>query len=286
MNPLKIYTADLIDPESEIHYAVHKSIRSITIAHHHEFFEVFLITKGEVVHIINGKREVLSEGSLLFIRPDDVHCYEKSSRGECELINVAFAHKTALELFKYLGDGFRAERLLQAKLPPRATLPRAELHLVKTQLEDLNTLPRSDKAAVRTRLRVLLVELFSKYFPVSKQLEKKSIPDWLDWLVNEMHKKENFAGGLARMQALSRRTPEHLSRIFKKHLGVTPTQFVNELRLNYAANLLTSTDETITGIALEAGFENLSHFYHLFKTQFKRSPKQFRADNKKSVIPE
>ncbi len=286
MDTLKIYTADLIDPESEIHYAFHKSIRSITIAHHHEFFEVFLITKGEVVHVINGKQEILSEGALVFIRPDDIHHYAKSNGHECELINLAFSHKTALELFHYLGEGFLPTRLLDAKMPPRATLPKAELHLVKTRLEELNTLPRSDKAAVRTRLRVLLVELFSKYFPVSKQSEKKSIPDWLDWLVNEMHKKENFTGGLARMQELSRRTPEHLSRLFKKHLGVTPTQFINELRLNYAANLLANSDETIASIALEAGFENLSHFYHLFKLKFKRSPKQFRADNKKSVIPE
>jgi AraC family cel operon transcriptional repressor len=160
------------------------------------------------------------------------------------------------------------------------------MNLVKAQLQELNTLPRANKAELRTRLRVALVELFSKYFPVSKQLEKKAIPDWLDWLVNEMHKKENFASGLSKMASLSRRTPEHLSRLFKKHLDVTPTQFVNELRLNYAANLLTSTDETITGIALDAGFGNLSHFYHLFKVRYKLSPKDFRVANRRNVIPE
>ncbi|HEX9653852.1 MAG TPA: AraC family transcriptional regulator [bacterium] len=286
MNPLKIYTADLIDPEAEIHYAFHKSIRNITIEHHHEFFEVFLITKGEVVHVINRKQEILSEGALVFIRPDDVHHYAKSGGRECELINIAFSHKTTLELFHYLGEGFLPARLLETPMPPRATLPKAEMNLVKTQLQELNTLPRANKAEIRTRLRVALVELFSKYFPVNKRLEKRAIPDWLDWLVNEMHKKENFARGLPKMLDLSRRTPEHLSRLFKKHLGVTPTQFVNELRLNYAANLLTSTDETITGIALDAGFGNLSHFYHLFKERFKQPPRDFRLANRKNVIPE
>lgn len=285
MGIFKMQTRDLIDSEAEIHYAFHQSIRSITVEHRHDFYEIFLLTHGSVVHVINGKRQVLEEGALVFMRPHDIHYYAKDGTRPCHLINLAFPESTTNELFSYLGSGFAPERLLQSEMPPMTMLPKAEMNLVKAQLEELNTIPRTQKAAIRTRLRVLLVELFSKHFPVRKRVHRKTIPDWLDWLVNEMHKKENFTAGLARMQHLSHRSAEHLSRLFRKHLDVTPTQFVNDLRLNYAANLLANTDEHIVAISLEAGFENLSHFYHLFRKKFNQSPKQFRNSNKRTSIP-
>ncbi len=286
LNPLKMYTSDLIDPEAEIHYAVHKSIKNITIAHNHDFYEVFLLTKGSVVHIINGRRQILQAGAFVFIRPHDVHYYARHDGHACELINLAFPEQTAHELFDYLGHGFMADRLLNSTMPPSTVIPGVELNIVKSHLEGLNTIARTSKAEIRTRLRILLVELLSKYFPVRKHLQKRIIPDWLEWLVDEMQKRENFAEGISAMQRLARKSHEHLGRQFKKYLGVTPTQFVNELRLNYAANLLTNTDDTIMGVCLEAGFENLSHFYHLFKRHYGQSPKRFRLSHKRSGIPE
>ena len=80
-------------------------------------------------------------------------------------------------------------------------------------------------------------------------------------------------------------TPEHLSRVFRKYLNETPTDYINELRLNYAANLLSNSDENIPFISMEAGFENLSHFYHLFKKKFNTSPAEFRKKTQKITIP-
>jgi AraC family transcriptional regulator, dual regulator of chb operon len=36
---------------------------------------------------------------------------------------------------------------------------------------------------------------------------------------------------------------------------------------------------------LDSGFDNLSHFYHLFKRKFNASPKEFREKHQKSIIP-
>lgn len=285
MGVLRMTAEGLIDPETETHYAFHKSLKQITFIHCHDFFELFLITHGQVMHIINARREILPEGTFVFMRPDDVHSYEKIEGRDCELINLAFPRRTVLDLFNYLGKGFRPQRLLKPAMPPRLILSKSETALVKAKLEQLHTIPHTSKPERRTQLRILLVDFFSRYFSRRRTRIRKSIPDWLDWLLNEMHKKENFAQGVAAMQKLSRRSPEHLSRMFKTHLGATPTEFVNDLRLDYAANLLASTDETIAFIAMEAGFENLSHFYHLFKKRFNLPPKRFRAQNKKTAIP-
>lgn len=100
-----------------------------------------------------------------------------------------------------------------------------------------------------------------------------------------MEKKENFTEGLARMQELAGKSHEHICREFKKRLNITPTEFINSLRLNYAKNLLMNSDESIIDIAMEAGFGNLSHFYHLFRKQYNISPSDFRKKYQESIIP-
>ena len=285
MKEMILKTKDLIDPETEIHYAYHKSLKEITALHTHDFFEIFLITKGKAIHIINGTEEIINEGTLIFIRPPDKHHYEKINNENCELINVAFPAKTIKQLFNYFGEGYKAERLLNAEHPPKLNLPKLEREIIISRFERLNAISRKRKSKIKTELRVLLAEIFSKYFNAEIDETKKDVPPWLSKLKGEMEKKENFTVGISRMYELSERSPEHLSRSFKKYFQEVPTEFINKLKLNYAANLLVNSDSDITSIALDSGFENLSHFYHLFKKNFELSPKEFRAVHQKSLIP-
>ena len=285
MKSIKLKTKDLIDPESEIHYAYHKSLATITTPHNHNFFEIFLITKGEALHRINGKQLIIEEGDLVFIRPNDLHNYEKSNDKNCELINLAFPPSTITELFRYFGEGFHSEKLLQAKYPPKISLNDIEKDILTARFEKLNTLKRTNKKKIRTELRILLADIFSKYFSYEENSVNKIIPLWLTDIKFQMEKKDNFVVGTTKMYELCKRTPEHISRSFKKYFNESPTDYITNLRLNYAANLLSNSDEDITNIAMDCGFENLSHFYHLFKRKFDSSPKEFRLKHQKVIIP-
>lgn len=285
MKSVKLKTKDLIDPESEIHYAYHKSLATITTPHSHDFFEVFLITKGEALHRINDKQEIIEEGDLVFIRPEDTHNYEKLDDKNCELINLAFPASTILNLFEYFGEGFHSDKLLKAYYPPKIKLSKIEKEILVSRLEKLNTLKRTSKKKIKTELRILLADIFSRYFSYEEESVNKVIPNWLFKLKSEMEQKENFTAGISKMYELCERTPEHLSRSFKKYFNESPTDYITNLRLNYAANLLSNSDEDITNIAMDCGFENLSHFYHLFRKKFDTSPKEFRLKHQKSIIP-
>jgi len=285
MKAVKLKTKDLIDPESEIHYAYHKSLASITTPHNHDFFEIFLITKGEAFHRINDKQEIIEEGDLVFIRPNDIHNYEKSDDKSCELINLAFPELTMLKLFEYFGEGFHSDKLLLAEFPPKIRLSKIEKDILVNRFEKLNTLRRTNKKKIKTELRILLADIFSRYFTTGDESSNEIIPSWLVKLKVEMERKENFVLGIKKMYDLCERTPEHLSRSFKKYFNESPTDYITNLRLNYTANLLTNSDEDITNISMDCGFENLSHFYHLFKKKFYASPKEFRLKHQKSIIP-
>jgi|SRR5690554_5523281 len=285
MKPIFLRTKDLIDPETGIHYAYHKSLASITFPHNHDFFEIFLITKGKALHKINDKEEIIDEGTMVFIRPDDTHSYERYNDENCELINIAFPASTLQKLLDYFGEGYNAERLLKPEYPPTLKLPEIDKDILIARFEGLNTIPRGKKSKIKSEFRILIAEIFSRYFREEQHEKNEDIPSWLLKLKDEMMKRKNFVAGINRMYELSDRSPEHLSRTFKKYFNQTPTDFLNHLKLNYAANLLANSDKTISEISLDAGFENLSHFYHLFKREFGMAPKDFRNRNQKIIIP-
>jgi transcriptional regulator GlxA family with amidase domain len=79
---------------------------------------------------------------------------------------------------------------------------------------------------------------------------------------------------LARLANLS---PYHFLRTFKAVTGVTPHQWLLRARLRDAARRLAISREPVTGIALEAGFEDLSNFIRSFRAEFGLSPQRYRA---------
>jgi AraC family cel operon transcriptional repressor len=100
-----------------------------------------------------------------------------------------------------------------------------------------------------------------------------------------MQEPANLRGGVQKMQALAHTSPEHLSRTCRKEMDCTPTQYINNLRLTYAANLLFHSDRPIVDICYEIGLDNLSYFYRIFKQRYGITPAEFRTQNRKRLIP-
>ncbi|HEY5584964.1 MAG TPA: AraC family transcriptional regulator [Ruminiclostridium sp.] len=67
-----------------------------------------------------------------------------------------------------------------------------------------------------------------------------------------------------------------LIRKFKKHIGITPYEYLIKFRINQSKNFLESTDLSITEIAESVGFEDCSHFIKMFKQYEKTTPLQYR----------
>lgn len=72
---------------------------------------------------------------------------------------------------------------------------------------------------------------------------------------------------------LSRR---HFTEVFRKLTGQTWHRYVHQLRLQHAAKLLAETAQSVTAIAFECGFEDLSHFHHSFRKAFHCAPLSYR----------
>ena len=70
----------------------------------------------------------------------------------------------------------------------------------------------------------------------------------------------------------------HFLRFFKNETGKTCTQYINNFRVEKAAILLSNTNLSITDIAYEVGFGDISYFIKTFKKQMSISPAKYRKE--------
>ncbi|RXZ80446.1 AraC family transcriptional regulator [Paenibacillaceae bacterium] len=274
---MKLLAEDGIDPDIQAHYRLISSINDTIGMHTHDFFELFLILKGSVFHIINGHRQLLQENTLVFIRDRDVHCYEQPSEEDCVFINLSFNKEVIFDLFVFLGGGFPSERLIEPELPPTILLTKMEKEYVRYRLDQLQFIPLEQKLVLKAEVRALLTDLFSRYIrEIPDHNKDMGQPEWLLALCVEAKKKENFTRGASVLVELSGKSHAYLCSMFKKYMGMSPSVFINGLRLSYAENLLLNTDMDIVDISLEIGLNNMSYFYDLFKRRHNITPYRFR----------
>jgi len=263
----------------EMHYALLQTAENIgPRLHTHEFFEIFLLTEGQIRHVINGKSMVLSNGTLTFIRPSDAHYFRPVRQSDCQMINLAVSRGAISDLFVYLGDGFPARQILEPILPPEIKLTRPMKLQTQTKFEQLNAISPDETARKQTALRIFLFDLATQFVQLTTPYDT-GLPNWLAHACEQMQEKENFVQGVPKMTELASVSAEHLSRTMKRYLDQTPTQFINQVRLNFVVNQLVHGDRPIIDIAADAGFLSLSYFYKLFKNRFEMSPNVYREQH-------
>ena len=81
---------------------------------------------------------------------------------------------------------------------------------------------------------------------------------------------------LDELAARARLSRFHFIRVFREVTGVSPHQFLIGIRLRAASEHLQTTSRPITSVALETGFNDISHFNRTFRRAFGMSPRQWR----------
>lgn len=243
--------------------------------HYHDYYEVFIVLEGHALHCIAGKQIKLEKGRMVFIRPSDEHDYICEDGQPFSMLNITFTAQTMDELFSYLGEGYPSERLLKSEFPPDVMLSDREFSRITDRMETICAIAPDDTAQLKSELRILLFELFTRCFQYLSD-ETSDIPVWLESVCEQMEKDGNFSGGIERMMELCGKTREHLARSIKKYKGITASEFVNEIRLNYIANMLHNSNHSIADIVFDSGFNNLSWASQLFKKKYGTSMRAFR----------
>ena len=245
--------------------------------HRHDYFELIYLEKAPQSHFIEGKTVHIPQGSLLFIRPNDLHALYNPKKQDAVLHHLAFTERVANSLFTFLSTDLIW--LIQAEFPPCVMLNNEEALQIQSLFKELGALSEQEEFIRFVTVRRILVQIFSQYLLHATTPAKQTPPQWLIETRRLMNYTENFSLGLERMVQLSGRSKEHLCRSMRKYYGISASEFINDLRLTYIANQLVNSNVHILDICYNSGFSNLSWMYSLFKKKYGCSPAAFRKNS-------
>ncbi len=246
--------------------------------HTHDFYELFITMNDKVLHLINGKEQLLRKNMLVLIRPGDVHFFAHKDMIEPHHINLAFRKEIMDDFFAYLGrHGEELRRhLVEAPLPPACLLVGGERERMLAQMKAFAVQDAEKQLGLRLKIRFFIADAVSLLTQNMDSKNREEIPEWLEKTCHSMHEKQNFTEGLTRMVELSGKTQEHLTRCMQRYKGTTPSRFISDLRLSYAAERLRTDNAQVIDICFDSGFTSLDYFGKQFRTKYGMSPMTFR----------
>ncbi len=110
----------------------------------------------------------------------------------------------------------------------------------------------------------------------------ESLPDreWVALITEYIDKNFSEKLTLETLADIAHGSLYHLHRTFKKMKGITPVEYIQQVRLNAAKEYLIRTNKAIADIAISVGMPNTSYFITLFKKKMGHTPAQFRQISK------
>ena len=247
------------------------------------------ILKGKAEFIVNGKRYLVEENQVCYI-PEGCRLECHALEDEFSFISIRFTTTVQLDGSDFLSEYFRI---------PLVT-PQGDTEVLEYfQQVYLNATTQNTSKLFRIRGNLELILAWLVEHTPHALVEESDQPEAdlsveglrhresrsnairrdpriqvvVDYLV--AHPSEPFdTEFLARMADMS---PSSLRRLFKEHTGKSPGVFVRDLRMTTAARRLLVTDERISAIAYDLGFDDANYFARIFKSTFGVSPQKYRA---------
>ena len=231
----------------------------------HESFAVSYVRKGSFGYRLRGQSFELVAGSVLVGYPGDEYiCTHDHAHGD-ECLSFHFTPDAA-ETF---GDSHTIWRAGCVPPVPELMVLGELAQATAEQKTDLGL----DEAGLLFAARFVEIVSGHKHRPrIDRGRDRRRAVEaalWIDANVDQ-------AIDLDRVATEAGLSSFHFLRLFAGVLGVTPHQYLVRSRLRHAARLLVDDSRSITDVAIDVGFGDLSNFVRTFHRAAGVSPKVFR----------
>lgn len=258
--------------------------------HHHSAFEISYIKSGRGVYRIGGKEIDIEPGDIYLFSTNEVHCItEIHDNRPMVLLNTHFEPRF---IWSPQGNVFdesflriffdRSEKFSNRLDRDNPTTKEIASLLLRMQKE-ADEKPEAYELMIKTYLLNILVLLIRNYDYVSQkdapslQSEKLFRVEAALNYIDENITKPLTLDDIALHAGMSR---TYFCSVFKKLNGLTPWEYIGLKRMERAKHLLRHTEGSVLEIALDCGFNNISHFNRLFKRATGLSPLEYKNRNK------
>jgi len=271
---MRIFKWKDVCPKPGAVYRLHKAqipARRPFPYHGHDFGEFFWTLEGHGTHELNGQSTPTHRGCAVFMRPQDRHGFRPATGQTIVQYNLVIPTE---KLDQFRVRYFRENAVFFWHDGP-------DPHAVTLSNTQLRRLSRAGDELIHRSSQSLAIDQFllNLFCDLSEEMNAPAHPDMPEWLARaclRANQPEVIRGGCEAFVKLAGHSPEHVSRVFHKHMGKTLIQYLTELRLTYAERELVSNSTPVIEIAHDCGFSSLGHFYKLFSQRYGCPPRQYR----------
>lgn len=230
-------------------------------------YQLLYVNEGKLHAYIDGKERLIKKGGLLLFRPHEAQVYKYYAAEKPETFWI---HFTGCDVPNLLARAEIPEKGNVFSLESASDVQWLFMHMIKE---------------LRFRRKnydeILKTDLLQLFLLLNRSLEENTSLD--SDALNEIelaiyYFNENYNTNISIKEYASKR---HISacwfnRIFKQATNVTPMQYIIDLRILNATNLLGSTNHTVSQIAAIVGYDDAYYFSRLFKNHVGNSPTEYR----------
>lgn len=261
----------------EYYYVDNKHPQYQMSFHWHNEWEILRVLDGTLNISLDDKHYSMSEGDALLIRGGILHGGEpEDCVYECLVFDLYGIFRT-LEMVKpYLRPFYRQTCL------PKSYYPAGENSVAETILGELMSAFSSGSGCPELETVAGLSRLFSwirnhgAFESLSQSENVTSTTDRIKPVLEYIETHYSSAITLDNLAGVAGMNPKYFCRVFRSLTHHSPVDYLNFYRIEQAANLLDSTDLSITEVGNRSGFYDSGYFTKVFKKYKGTTPAFYR----------
>lgn len=239
----------------------------------------FVLKGVETFTSYNHDHFTLNEEEMILMPKDQFMISDFKKQGEPLEAFLFFFDRPTIEKFLKQSTQNKKHSLAQSqpyKIPAYATIS-----------EYMNALLKMYRN-IQTTANLLQIKLLELLHLIDALDDQSRLRSFLDLSVKSpakrnikklMRDNQHANLSIADYAELSGRSMASFTRDFKRHFGTTPRQWQIDMRLTRAYDLIKENQTSITEIAMEVGYDNISHFIKMFKNKYGISPKKIQMQH-------
>lgn len=253
--------------------------------HWHDEAEFTLVTEGSGTYQVQLQAYEVHTGDLLFLPPATLHSITAPSGGYLHTETYVFhMHFLGVQAADICAVRYLTPISSQKLVPPTRFSPTHPLYApLHSLFLELNNTYEAKANGYELMLKADFLRLIALLLPYCREASAepvlhsaytaklKGVLAYID-----QHYAEDLS--ISELAALCYFSEYHFMRFFKKYTGMSCMDYIKNLRLEKAAELLAHGTLSTLEVCLSSGFRNLSYFHREFKKKYGMTPKKF-CDN-------
>lgn len=268
--PVELYRLDINHPKYEM------------VFHWHSAIEIIRVSKGKLDISLNSRSVCAERGDIIIVNSETVH---GAIPHDCIYECIVFHPEEFIigeNSCRYFIDCLLDGSVLIVEYFPKGSAPYVESivsELIKRMAEKNEGYNFAVIGLIYMLFSLILEKkLYTKKASVAPDRDVVRLKTALRY-IRENYNKNLKLADISEKVSMS---PKYFCRFFKNMTDKTPIEYLIAYRIERAARMLISGNESITEISFACGFSDLSYFTKLFKCQKGITPRQFRKNNNKA----